>query len=384
MNWACGRFWGCFAVVGLGAFLAPAVLPGDSPSVGVVAPGWTVEPVASGFSASALDLEQDSSGTEHLVYFDSSTNEIEYRRRTAPGVWEDGLFPYVGFMPLLAFDPVDSKAYVLFVENVTGNLKLAWRGAGGAWTSDIALSGELVQRLSFEMRDGTAHIAFTNANCELKYRHFDMDGFSYTIPLDQCAYPDVAEPALAVRSDGLPRISYNLAGALYYALTTDTVDWGVQLVDDSSANVGMWSSLALAADGTPHVSYQNTTEGTLVYATKSFFTWVHSPADDGTGAVAAWTSLALDPVSGRPRIAHHGFSCDVCFAARQAGGTWTRTVVVDTPVLTRTRKLILAANGEARIAYATDEGVDVAFQSLILFVDGFESGNTSAWSVVLP
>jgi hypothetical protein len=365
----------------MASLLAPAVLSGDSPSAGAVAPGWTVEPVASGFEADMLDLEQDSSGTEHLVYYDGSTNEIEYRRRTAPGVWEDGLFPYQGSLPQLDFDPVDAKAYVLFVENVTGNLKLAWRGAGGAWTSDTAMStGGMAHRLSFEMLDGTAHIALTNAACEVMYRHFDMDGFSYTIPLDGCVGPDIADPSLALRSDGLPRITYNLDGELYYALTPDTFDWGAQLVDNSSANVGKWSSLALAADGTPHVSYQNTTEGALEYASKNFFQWFHVPVDGETEAVGLRTSLALDPLSGRPRIAHEGAVCKVCFAARQPGGSWTKTVVVDTPVPTHARKLILAANGEARIAYGTDEGIYVAFQSLVIFVDGFEAGNTGRWS----
>jgi hypothetical protein len=79
-------------------------------------------------------------------------------------------------------------------------------------------------------------------------------------------------------------------------------DWRVETVD-SEGDVGYDSSLAIDAQGRPHVSYYDATSANLKYAFRDGFAW-QVKVVDSTGAVGSSSSLALD-TAGHPHISYN-------------------------------------------------------------------------------
>ncbi len=126
--------------------------------------------------------------------------------------------------------------------------------------------------------------------------------------------------SMAVTPDGQPAISYydRTKGAVGYAVGTvadGAVTWERQEVDGYAGDggldpgdVGLYTSLAIASDGTVWVAYQDQQNTTLKVASKAPAdeVWTLTTADTGQGSgsdVGYWNSLALD-ASGHPVIAH--------------------------------------------------------------------------------
>ena len=78
--------------------------------------------------------------------------------------------------------------------------------------------------------------------------------------------------SLAIGADGLPVISYrdNTAGRLKVAKCNDAAcaggDETITTVDDPANSVGFYTSLAIGADGLPVISYRDNTAGSLKVA----------------------------------------------------------------------------------------------------------------------
>jgi RHS repeat-associated protein len=104
-------------------------------------------------------------------------------------------------------------------------------------------------------------------------------------------------------SSGNPRISYydSTNGDLKYASWTGSA-WNIQTVD-STGSVGQYTSLVLDSSGNPHISFYDVTNTNLKYAKWTGSSWSLQTLDS-TGTVGLWTSLALDS-SGNPRIAYY-------------------------------------------------------------------------------
>ncbi len=357
---------------------AESVAPED------VAWGWSIETVATAH-ANYFDMEIDSRGMIHVVFHDDQFGGDFYLRRSSPGVWSDWAFPYSGSSLLLDFDPVDETGYVLYRDHSTFDLMLAWRTVTGDWTNTVALVAGFVDNLSFEMYGGTAHIAYVTPLNEVMYHHFDPNGSSWGVLLGTAIGLETPAPSLAVRSDGVPRISYDLDGALYYATTTDMVAWTSNVVDDSAANVGRYSSLALDSADMPSISYRDSTNGDLKYAFYNPFIpgWTTSMVAGVTSAAGELTSMALDPRTDYPRISSRAFDCAICLHELVGSGQWAETEVTDGN--TYRRKVVVNSLGDVMIAFHAESGAGVnefklAVDNRRIFTDDFELGNTNAWS----
>jgi len=320
----------------------------------------------------------------HIVFRDHAGGDEFYLRRESPGVYSDWAFPFDAFELLLDFDPVDETGYVLYQEASTHDLMLAWRTDIGDWTNTVALVTDYLPRLSFEMFDGTAHIAYTTSANEVMYYHFDPDGTSWGALIASAVGMQIPEPSLAVRSDGVPRISYDLDGVLYYAITTDMVLWTSNVVDDTGNDMGRYSSLALDDDDDPSISYQNNTDADLKYAYFNSFIpgWTTSTIDGATTISGELTSMALDPRTDYPRIAYRANDCAVCLSELVESGDWARTEITDG--ITYRRKVVVNSIGDVLILYhaqsaAGVQEVRLAVDNRRIFFGDFEIGSTVSW-----
>ena len=126
--------------------------------------------------------------------------------------------------------------------------------------------------------------------------------------------------SMAVTPDGAPAISYydRTDGAVGYAVGTvadGAVTWERSGVDGYAGDggldpgdVGLYTSLAIASDGTVWVAYQDQQNTTLKVGSRAADAdeWTLVTADTGSGSgsdVGLWNSLALDS-SGNPVVAH--------------------------------------------------------------------------------
>ena len=88
----------------------------------------------------------------------------------------------------------------------------------------------------------------------------------------------------------------------YRQPAAEAATWGTETVD-SSGMVGTYTSIALDSSDDAHISYYDSTNGNLKYATNASGSW-EAETVDSSGIVGKYTSIALDS-SGNPHISYY-------------------------------------------------------------------------------
>ncbi len=181
-----------------------------------------------------------------------------------------------------------------------------------------------------------------------------------------------ALPALALDGEGYPHISYCLfdpyadhCDDLRYA-HWDGTSWQIETVD-SAGYVGRFSSLALDASDRPCISYLDEDNGFLKYARLGSAGWEIETvdSDDVWGGVDGTTSLALD-ADGHPHISYCYFDlsqwwCDNLKYAHWDGASWQIETVESAGAVGQGNSLALDAAGHPHISYLEDYGQDLKY-----------------------
>lgn len=96
------------------------------------------------------------------------------------------------------------------------------------------------------------------------------------------AFREMGDHSLALDADGHPHIAYG-DDELYYA-RYDGQRWQVKTVDAASADQGEYTSIAVDQDGHVHISYYDRWNGNLKYAYYDGSLWRIEVVDWGMGS----------------------------------------------------------------------------------------------------
>ena len=368
-------------VGGVLAALAHAAL--IAPNTGFVDAGWNIEDVALVTNNERIDLEISPGGVPFLVF--DGDQGIRLMRRLDHGTWQEVPFPYDGRLPVLDFDAVNGLLHVLFLDAASGNLDLAARyGVFGMpdtylWLRSTA--GGPVAQFDFRMLDKTAHIVQYAATW-FSYNHYDPDFFSWTTQLTRNLATYLSEPAIVLDSGGVPRIGYSETGDFMDSTTLNQTQWNTAWVAPAHGGAFERVSLALTSDDLPRAAFRATDPGNpdtqLRYAFFEHGTgWVTQFVDSDGGSLGLDASLALDPVTGLPRIASYGSGCYLCLSEGQNNGMFLSYRISD--VDSARHKLVITDERIEMIAFLDQSNgmIRVAVSKGQLFEDGFESQTMS-------
>lgn len=318
-----------------------------------------VDPAFTTGQYAALAL--DSSNRPHIMYYDLANGNLKYASRIDDGQWHIETVTYVekyGAGVSLAMDDGDNPhiSYNYYDRAVPGGyLMYGWRDGGG-WHFDTVSTelsfGDWYTSLALDANNAP-HIAYcvdygSEFKDMLKYATKDGSGWQ-TLIVVYVEGENFEQPSIALDGDGHPHISYadTTNFDLKYA-SWNGAEWQTQTLD-SSGNVGWHSSLVFGKDGYPRISYYDGTNNKLMYLSRDGEGWhffVVGDADD----YRMVTALDLDQL-GLPRIAYMDDRGNTLKHASWTGTAWQVTVIDQATYLGVNPSLALDSRGLPRISY---------------------------------
>ncbi len=290
----------------------------------------------------------DGAGHLHISYYDASNGDLKYAFFDGTS-WQ--IKPIdsagdVGRYTSLALDS-SGRPHISYYDASDGDLRCIYFD-GSSWIGAVVDSaGDVGQHTSLALDDmDRPHISYydgTVTNGDLKYAHFVGSGGNCGGAAWQCDFLDTAGLAglytsLALSADGRPGISYFGVNSLKYARYVGSGGncgpgnntWRCDTIQ-GVGNKGGHTSVALDGADRPRISFYEGLAKDLHYAQyvgsggncgPGNNTWQCDHVDSA-GDVGQYTSLALDGL-GRPRISYYDVSSgDLKYAANDC-----------TPVLT--------------------------------------------------
>ncbi len=287
--------------------------------------GWHVMTVDTGAADSPVGetarLGLDSAGQPHIVYSDNSNYALKYAFLEPTGwrVEQVGHALYLGAPFSLAvsstgvphlccadYDPVDELLVHAYREDTTWILEEI--GTGFASPCSLALDA-----------DDHPYVIANKSGNESAVVHW-TGGSWHTETIHWAGY-QINGLSLALSADGFPHVS----ATFWYGAEPGYPVWQYRyrdqqgwhgLLSSDSVELGQ-TSLALDADGRPFVSY-STSEGLALVAFDGT-TW-RTETIDSSENVGRFSSLALDSAS-RPVVAYSGQSASMKVAS-WTGASW--------------------------------------------------------------
>ncbi len=169
--------------------------------------------------------------------------------------------------------------------------------------------------------------------------------------------------SIAVDSMGNVHISYQDSTNLDLKYATNKGGLWTTTTIDSIGATGSYSSIAADSKGFIHISYYDSTNENLKYATNSGGSWVNITVDGAGIHVGEFSSLGVDS-NGKAHIAYYDNTNHGIKYATNAGGSWVNNTIDDTTndVYSSVRLAVDKTN-KVHIAYFDVEGSKIKYAS---------------------
>lgn len=232
-------------------------------------------------------LAVDSADRPHIAYADETANSLKYAKRTG-ATWQ---IVTVAAMPAmgqsitldLALDAAD-RPHICYYDDTVGQVKHA-RYDGATWriatvASDLTIYNGQGCSIAVDS-DSHPHIVYS----VLGLFHARHDGAQWHLTEVDHDMLAGREPSLALDLHNRPRIAYDVLDYPNYELryaAFDGFDWQIEAAHTTTQGGALPSgiSLALADDGSPHISYFMGVNGPPLYTWKTIplERWTFLPA----------------------------------------------------------------------------------------------------------
>ena len=289
--------------------------------------GWHIETVDSKAGVGEYSsLALDGDGYPRIAYHDLSNHDLKYAYRDATGWHIETLDDGAGYYVSLALN-ASGYPHISYLSDI--DLRHAYRDVAGWHIESVDSAARWASTSLVLDAEGYPHISYRGGD-DLKYAYQDATGW-HTETVDSAEGLVGRYNSLTLDTSGYPHISYyhfgtswpGNIGDLKYAYQ-DAAGWHIETVD-SKGNVGQYASVALDADGYPHISYFDYTHRELKYAYQNPSGW-HMETVDSEGAGGLDISLALDR-DGHPHISYFDHSrADLKYAHKDGYRWYTETV----------------------------------------------------------
>lgn len=305
---------------------------------------WQIELVVEGECCMGNSLAAGADGL-HLVYetqSGTSTSVLRYTRYTG-GAWQ-------------AAETVVSSAYT-------------------PYGPSLALDTANRPHISYALSAGASGMGL---------HHAYWDGSAWQFQVAAGGLPLVEFTSLALDGSGRPHILYPIEDlGLLRCVRWDGSAWQIDTVDQGG-DPGRGSSLVLDGAGRPHIGYIDYQTGWLKYAAWDGAAWQIQAADQADSIfTTSKTSLALDPITGYPRLAYGSPAAmpnptGLLYAAWN-GAAWQ----IQTVDSGDAASLVLDALGRPHIAYRADGALRYARWNGTQWVIQTVAGSGAGWSIQL-
>ncbi|MBE3097645.1 MAG: PEP-CTERM sorting domain-containing protein [Planctomycetes bacterium] len=281
---------------------------------------WTTpQTVATGQVGTHTSLALYSGGSPGISYYDYPNHALMYSTYNG-STWVTQTVDSsanVGEDTSLVIDAL-GHPHIAYYDRTNGRLKYVTYN-GTSWNTPMVVDtigtyelGTSRTNISLKLDlNGVPSIAYhSEVSGALQYAQWNGSTSKWDIQVvDNCAH--VGAHASLVMVGTKPFIAYREATnwTLEFAELEPPNYWTVQLVDDTG-DVGYDASLAIDSHGSPHIAYfAGDPMGDLRLASLDGSIWSGSiwsiETVDSSGVVGLFTSIALDPMTGEPRISYY-------------------------------------------------------------------------------
>tara|TARA_X000001036_G_scaffold343183_1_gene322751 strand:+ start:1305 stop:6764 length:5460 start_codon:yes stop_codon:yes gene_type:complete len=256
----------------------------------------------------------DSNNALHISYDDSTNGDLKYATNVN-GTWEISTIESQGNVGAYSSIGVDSyeKVHISYYDATNGDLRYATNQyQNSQWSlASVATSGNVGHHTSLVIdSDNTVHISYIDYDDEALHYAKNTWGPSgwVTSVIDSDSHSIGSSTSIAVDDSNKVHISYQdvTNKNLKYA-TDESGSWTTATVD-ALGDVGDTSSITTDSEGFVHISYFDDTNENLKHATnynstQTPPTWMIMTVDS-SGAVGEYSSIAFDSED-RAHISYH-------------------------------------------------------------------------------